>query len=185
MYFRPRGGSPAQEYRLRLKQPAPTLSPSLGGPLYLNPQPPRPRGSCPSRPSSAGRSANASLSARKICPAYFSTETERRKNSGSSQSLASLLRLTEPTNQSTNMSTALNNNSTRSRVPGTVAISDDEMRRFAPSVFASQPIPPYGPDCMIQSVIARRKGESLHLICRAIVQKAGCHRPKMRASFDL
>jgi hypothetical protein len=25
-------------------------------------------------------------------------------------------------------------------VPGTVAISDDEMRRFAPSVFASQPI---------------------------------------------
>ncbi len=51
-----------------------------------------------------------------------------------------LLRLTEPTNQSTNMSTALNNNSTRSTVPGTVAISDDEMRRFAPSVFASQPI---------------------------------------------
>src|ERR1700729_2309587 len=38
------------------------------------------------------------------------------------------------------MSTALNNNSTRSTVPGTVAISDDEMRRFAPSVFASQPI---------------------------------------------
>ncbi len=25
-------------------------------------------------------------------------------------------------------------------VPGTVAISDDELRRFAPSVFASQPI---------------------------------------------
>src|SRR6516225_8269950 len=46
----------------------------------------------------------------------------------------------EPTNPSTNMSTALNNNSTRSRVPGPVAISDDEMRRFAPSVFASQPI---------------------------------------------
>src|ERR1700686_5558041 len=38
------------------------------------------------------------------------------------------------------MSTALNNNSTRSTVPGTVAISDDEIRRFAPSVFASQPI---------------------------------------------
>ena len=32
------------------------------------------------------------------------------------------------------MSTAL------TTVPGTVAISDDEMRRFAPSVFASQPI---------------------------------------------
>src|SRR5258708_15584823 len=42
--------------------------------------------------------------------------------------------------KSTNMSTALNNHSTRSTVPGTVAISDDEMRRFAPSVFASQPI---------------------------------------------
>jgi hypothetical protein len=38
------------------------------------------------------------------------------------------------------MSTALNNNSTKTRVPGTIAISDDEMRRFAPSVFASQPI---------------------------------------------
>jgi hypothetical protein len=56
----------------------------------------------------------------------FSTETERRKNSGSSQSLASLLRLTEPTNQSTNLSNALNNQSTRSTAPGTVAISDVE-----------------------------------------------------------
>ncbi|HEX3470093.1 MAG TPA: hypothetical protein VHT28_02810, partial [Silvibacterium sp.] len=37
------------------------------------------------------------------------------------------------------MSTALNN-STRSKAPGTVEISDDEIRRFAPSVFASQPI---------------------------------------------
>jgi len=36
--------------------------------------------------------------------------------------------------KSTNMNTALK------AVPGTVAISDDEMRRFAPSVFASQPI---------------------------------------------
>src|SRR5260370_1126853 len=80
------------------------------------------------------------ISARKICPAYFFDRNRTSKNFGSSQSVASLLRLTEPTNQSTNMSTALNNNSTRSRVPGTVAISDDEMRRFAPSVFASQPI---------------------------------------------
>src|SRR5580704_12127807 len=39
MYFRPAEASPAQEYRLRLKQLAPTLSPRLGGPLYLNPQP--------------------------------------------------------------------------------------------------------------------------------------------------
>jgi Domain of unknown function (DUF932) len=38
------------------------------------------------------------------------------------------------------MSTALNNHSTKTRVPGTVAISNDEMSRFAPSVFASQPI---------------------------------------------
>jgi hypothetical protein len=29
---------------------------------------------------------------------------------------------------------------TLTAAPGTVAISDDEMRRFAPSVFASQPI---------------------------------------------
>src|ERR1700752_2851733 len=40
----------------------------------------------------------------------------------------------QPTNQSTNINMALK------AVPGTVAISDDEMRRFAPSVFASQPI---------------------------------------------
>jgi hypothetical protein len=38
------------------------------------------------------------------------------------------------------MSATLNNHSTRSTVPGTVAISDEEMRLFAPSVFASQPI---------------------------------------------
>src|ERR1700741_2819980 len=31
----------------------------------------------------------------------------------------------QPTNQSTNISTSLNNNSTRSTVPGTAAISDD------------------------------------------------------------
>jgi hypothetical protein len=37
------------------------------------------------------------------------------------------------------MSTALNNY-TRSKAPGTVEISDDEIHRFAPSVFASQPI---------------------------------------------
>ena len=36
--------------------------------------------------------------------------------------------------KSTNMNTSLK------AAPGTVAISDDELRRFAPSVFASQPI---------------------------------------------
>ena len=37
----------------------------------------------------------------------------------------------QPTNQSTNMSTALNNNSTRSIVPGTEAISDAEQLALA------------------------------------------------------
>src|SRR5258708_10354195 len=50
-----------------------------------------------------------------------------------------VLRLTKLTNQSTNMSTALNNNSTRSTFFGTVAISDDEIRRFAHSALASKP----------------------------------------------
>src|SRR5258708_13335297 len=72
-------------------------------------------------------------------PSILFDRNRTSKNSGSSPRLGSLLRLTEPTNQSTNMSTALNNNSTRTRLLGTVAISDDEMRRFAPSVFASQP----------------------------------------------
>jgi Domain of unknown function (DUF932) len=111
------------------------------GPLYLNPQPVSFLAAL-ALPGLLPRVALLALRFRfeKYAQHTFSTETERRKNSGSSQSLASLLRLTEPTNQSTNMSTALNNNSTRTRVPGTVAISDDEMRRFAPSVFASQPI---------------------------------------------
>src|SRR5260221_4023120 len=85
-----------------------------------------PRGSC--LPGLLPRVALLTLRFRfeKYAQHTFSTETERRKNSGSSRSLASLLRLTEPTNQSTNMSTALKT------VPGTVAISDDELRRFAP-----------------------------------------------------
>src|SRR5258708_38443042 len=72
-------------------------------------------------------------------PSILFDRNRTSKNSGSSPSLASLLRLTEPPHQSTNMTTALNNNSTTTRLLGTVAISDDEMRRFAPSVFASQP----------------------------------------------
>ena len=79
IYFRPAEASPAQEYRLRLKQPAPTLSPSLGGPLYLNPQPVSFLPALALPGLLPRRSASASLSARKICPAYFSTETERRK----------------------------------------------------------------------------------------------------------
>ena len=64
----PRRPLEAQECRLRLKQ----LPFRHGGPLYLNPQPVSleltalaPSGLLPRR------SASASLSARKICPAYF------------------------------------------------------------------------------------------------------------------
>src|SRR5258706_4368132 len=110
----PAEASPAQEYRLRLKQPAPTLSPSLGGPLYLNPQPVSFLAAL-ALPSLLPRVAP--LSARKICPAYFFDRNRTSKNSGSSQSLASLLLLTELTNPSTNMMNTLNHNSTRSRVP--------------------------------------------------------------------
>src|SRR5258707_8199444 len=100
-----------------------------------------PRGSCPSRPYSAGRSANASLSVRKICPAYFfdRNRTSKKLRQLPKPRLSAAAHYNQLT-KSTNMSTALNNNSTRSTVFGTVAISDDEMRRFAPSAFASQPI---------------------------------------------
>ena len=96
----PAEASPAQEYRLRLKQPAPTLSPSLGGPPYLNPQPVSFLAAL-ALPGLLPRVALLTLRFRfkKYAQHTFSTETERRKNSGSSQSLASLLRLTELTNQ--------------------------------------------------------------------------------------
>ena len=96
----PEEASPAQEYRLRLKQPAPTLSPSLGGsPLFKYSTRLVPRGPCPSRPFFRGALLALRFRLEKYAQHTFSTETERRKNSGSSQSLASLLRLTEPTNQ--------------------------------------------------------------------------------------
>src|SRR5258708_36150705 len=87
-----------------------------GSPLFKSSTRLVPRGSC--LPGLLPRVALLTLRFRfeKYAQHTFSTETERRKNSGSCQSLASLLRLTEPTNQSTNMSTALNNNSTRSTV---------------------------------------------------------------------
>jgi hypothetical protein len=67
----PAEASTAQECRLRLKQPAPVLGKPRGSPLFKSSTRLVPRGSCPSRPSSAGRSASASPSARKICSAYF------------------------------------------------------------------------------------------------------------------
>jgi hypothetical protein len=80
--------------KLRLKQPAPTLSPNLGGPLYLNPQPVSFLAAL-ALPGLLPRVALLALRFRfkKYAQHTFSTETERRKNSGSSQSLASLLRL--------------------------------------------------------------------------------------------
>ena len=58
-----------------------------------------PKNPGPSRPSSAVALLTLRFRLKKYAQHTFSTETERRKNSGSSQSLASLLRLTEPTNQ--------------------------------------------------------------------------------------
>jgi hypothetical protein len=117
------------------------VSLTLRGTCHLNPLPPRPRGSCAFQAFYPRRSASASLSARKICPAYFfdRNRTSKKLRQLPKPRLSAAAHYNQLT-KSTNMSTALNNNSTRSRVPGTVAISDDEMRRFAPSVFASQPI---------------------------------------------
>jgi hypothetical protein len=74
--------SQAREYRLRLKKPAPTLSPSLGGPLYLNPQPVSFLATL-ALPGLLPRVALLALRFRleKYAQHTFSTETERRKNS--------------------------------------------------------------------------------------------------------
>jgi|SRR5258707_10612394 len=124
--------SPAEEYRLRLKVAgAPTLSPNLGGPVYLNPQPVSlelaalaPSGLLPRR------SASASLSARKICPAYFfdRNRTSKKLRQLPKPRLSAAAHYNQLT-KSTNMSIALK------AVPGTVAISDDEMRRFCSQCF--------------------------------------------------
>ena len=112
------------------------------GTCHLNPQPVSLELAAPALPGLLPRVALLALRFRleKYAQHTFSTETERRKTPAAPKASPRCCASREPTNQSTNMSTALNNNSTRSRVPGTVAISDDEMRRFAPSVFASQPI---------------------------------------------
>ncbi len=111
----PAEASTAQEYRLRLKVAGAHSHQTSGARLFKSSTRLVPRGSCPSRPSSAGRSACASLSARKICPAYFFDRNRTSKK---------LRQLPKP----------------RLSAPGTVAISDEEVRRLAPSVFASQPI---------------------------------------------
>src|ERR1700747_1766146 len=68
----PAEASPTQEYRLRLKVAGAHSLANLGGSVYLNPQPVSlelaalaPSGLVPRR------SASASLSVQKICPAYF------------------------------------------------------------------------------------------------------------------
>jgi hypothetical protein len=75
-----------------LKQPAPTLSPSLGGSRYFNPQPVSLlRGSCAFQAFFRGALLALRFRFEKYAQHTFSTKTERRKTSGSSQSLASLL----------------------------------------------------------------------------------------------
>ena len=78
--FRRRRRPSSQEYRLHLKQPAPRVN--RAGPLYLNPQPVSFLAALPGL--LPRRSASASLSARKICPAYFFDRNRTSKNSGSS-----------------------------------------------------------------------------------------------------
>jgi len=96
IYFRPRGGlSSARGTVCGLNRVLPRLAKLAGHLPFQSSTRLAPRGSCPSRPSSAGRSANASLSVRKNMPSIlFRPKTERRKNFSSSQSLASLLWLT-------------------------------------------------------------------------------------------
>src|SRR5260221_1494852 len=64
----------------------------------------------------------------------FRPKTERRTTPAAPKASPLCCGSQNQLTKSTNMSTALK------AAPGTVAISDDEMRRFAPSVFASQPI---------------------------------------------
>src|ERR1700722_11488638 len=99
MYFRPAEASPAQEYRLRLKQ-RPSPSHNLARPLPFQSST-RLFLAALALPGLVPRVAPLALRFRfkKYAQHTFSTETERRQNSGGSQSLASLLRLTEQTNQ--------------------------------------------------------------------------------------
>ena len=90
----PGEASPVQEYRLRLKQlPSASCRPARHLPFQSSTRL-VPRGSCPSRPFFRGALLALRFRLEKYAQHTFSTETERRKNSGSSQSLASLLRLT-------------------------------------------------------------------------------------------
>jgi hypothetical protein len=90
----PRRPLQAQEYRLRLKQLLPRLINSRGT-CHFNPLPVSFLAAL-ALPDLLPRVALLTLRFRveKYAQHTFSTETERRKNSGSSQSLASLLRLT-------------------------------------------------------------------------------------------
>ena len=141
MYSRPRGGLHAQEYRLRLKQPAPTLSPRLGVPSIYILNPSRSSQLLPLQAFFRGALLTLRFRLKKYAPAYFfdRNRTSKKLRQLTKPRLSAAAHYNQLT-KSTNMSTALNNHSIRSTVSGTVAISDDEMRRFAPSVFASQPI---------------------------------------------
>jgi hypothetical protein len=95
----PAEASPAQEYRLRLKLPSASHKLARHLPFQSSARLATPR--LLRFPGLLPRVAQLTLRFRleKYAQHTFSTKTERRKNSGSSQSLASLLRFTEPTNQ--------------------------------------------------------------------------------------
>jgi Domain of unknown function (DUF932) len=141
MYFRPAEASPAQEYRLRLKRRRPLSRQASGVPSIsiLNPVSFL---AALALPGLLPRVALLTLRFRfeKYAQHTFRPKPNVEKTPAALKASPLCCGSRKPTNQSTNMNTALNSNSTRSRVPGTIAISDEEIRRFAPSVFASQPI---------------------------------------------
>ena len=94
-----------------------------------------------SRPYSAALCSSLRFRLEKYATAYFfdRNRTSKKLRQLTKPRLSAAAHYNQLT-KSTNMSTALNNHSVRSTVSGTVAISDDELRRFSPSVFASQPI---------------------------------------------
>src|SRR6266436_9446833 len=87
MYFRPRGGLSAQEYRLRLKQPAPnSLAKPRESPLFKSSTRLVPRGSCAFRPSSAALSLRFAFGSKNMPQQFFSFESELQNTTTESSS---------------------------------------------------------------------------------------------------
>jgi hypothetical protein len=140
--FRPRGGlSSARVPSCGLNSRRPLSRQASGGPLYSNPQPISFLAAL-ALPCLLPRVALLALRFRleKYAQHTFRPKPNVEKTPAAPKASPLCCGSQNQLTKSTNMSTALNNNSTRSIVPGTVAISDDEMRRFVPSIFASQPI---------------------------------------------